>query len=278
MSFLSNISWSQFLSVVIPLYAVAMAAIWIYYEKIFTGGDSSQESEASRFAAKPLADEDVPDEDEGFIIAESEPSEGNELLDDIYEEREQEIEKVRSEEIEQAKAEVDDRKREEEGMSSEFDESRGFDSDADIEEFTEDQTQFLYMQQSEMFYTEQEYVESDGRQPDEDAYVPVEQTFGSDNDYLIATSQLSFETMSDEQMERLKIADSVNDIAINTIKNMQRGSLPEETNSLLNNIYKSSQQDGEEVSVPDGDDDFSQGFSAQEVSEDMFGQKPMDEL
>lgn len=279
MSFLSSISWSQFLSFIIPVYVVVMAAIWFYYEKVFTGGASSQESEASRFAAKPLEEGDIPDDSEGFIADSDTQDEGNELLDDIVAEREKEIEDIQLAEVAQAKESADEKRRAEEGISREFDESGGFDTECEVYELEEEQKQFLYTQQYERFYTEQEYVESGEPQPDEDAYIPVEQTFGSEDDYLIATSELSFETMSDEQREMLEIADGVNDLARDALKNMQRGELPEETLSVMNDIYSGAvhDEDGEGSQTGDGDD-FSQGFSPETVPEDMFGEKPMEDL
>lgn len=279
MSFLSNISWSQFLSVVIPVYVIVMAAIWFYYEKIFSGSSSSQESEVSRFAAKPLEDGDIPDDSEGFIGDSDTQDDGNELLDEIFAEREKEIEDIQLAEVAQAKESADEKRRAEEGISREFDESGGFDTECEVYELEEEQKQFLYTQQYESFYTEQEYVESWEPQSDEDAYIPVEQTFGSEDDYLIATSELSFETMSDEQREMLEIADGVNDLARDALKNMQRGELPEETLSVMNDIYSGAVHDEDgEGSQTGEDDDFSQGFSPETVSEDMFGEKPMEDL
>ncbi len=278
MSFLSSISWSQFLSVIIPVYVVVMAAIWFYYEKVFTGGASSQESEASRFAAKPLEEGDIPDDSEGFIADSDTQDEGNELLDDIVAEREREMEDIQLTELAQAKERADDKRRAEEGIAREYDES-SFDTECEVDELEEEQKQFLYTQQYERFYTEQEYVESGVPQQDEKAYIPVEQTFGSEDDYLIATSELSFETMSEEQRRMLEISDGVSDLARNALKNMQRGELPEETLSVMNNIYSGAvhDEDGEGSQTGDGDD-FSQGFSPETVSEDMFGEKPMEDL
>lgn len=185
MNFFAGISWGAFLSVVIPIFILSNILIWLYYKKYDKNGGQKESRESDRFSPRPVSEDDVPDDDEGFICNESKSDNADNLLSDIEDEVRQQKEMDNEKERMEAKKREMENQRKQEGIPESFDQPQEFDENEEPNELPEEQKEFMYEQYAKrMFQSAEEYVQTgDAVIADGSSYVEDDCNYGGQGDF-----------------------------------------------------------------------------------------------
>lgn len=254
-------SWLQFFEIVLPFFVLANVLIFLYFsnERKKSG---VAEKDIDRFAPRPVGEDDVPSDEDGYIVEVEEGADSNDLLSEIEEEE-------RPSEVEVVEPHVTASDKNESEVGEGFDEvQEDTVFEGEYEELSESEQLYLSGSFSSKCYSEDHTAECSTVTAAE-PYVGGEDTGYGDDDMntLVMESCMALDTSSKKDREGSDLSERLSDAYETVMREKKEGDLSERLYEKASSLIGSD--DGEGGGVTNVNlDSYTVGGRA---GEDFFG-------